>query len=311
MNTLLNKLEKNHSDDLNYAMTPVTLKEYNLMDGYTLNKPCYAVLDLNNKKQIALHGKDYNLIPYEKIIKGLSDALVNYGINLDNTRIDFNIDTDLNYMKLRIIFNDIVYGLNYNKKDTLNLAIEVISSYDASIIFKLRTMFFRLICSNGMAEIKPIASSFKKHTTGLNYMDQFKQLENFSNQVELLSDQYETLTRVPLTSTEVGILFKSFTNSDNKLYLLNEVLNHDLSKLNKSLSDATLFDVFNAVTNYSTHNQRAISKNGTREIPNYEITQSNMDAVKSTSQREIEVHNFLKGKVFLTFYDKGINQITH
>ena len=142
-------------------------------------------------------------------------------------------------------------------------------------------------------------------------MDQFKQLENFSNQVELLSDQYETLTRVPLTSTEVGILFKSFTNSDNKLYLLNEVLSHDLSTLNKSLNDATLFDVFNAVTNYSTHNQRAISKNGTRANPNYEITQSNMDAVKSTSQRETEVHNFLKGKVFLTFYDKGINQITH
>jgi len=311
MNTLLNKLEKNHSTSLGYAMTPVTLKEYNLMDGFALNKPCYAVLDTKNKKSIALHGKDYNLIPYEKIIKGLSDTLVNYGINLDNTRIDFNIDTNLNYMKLRIIFNNIVYGLSYNKKDTLNLAIEVISSYDASIIFKLRTMFFRLICSNGMAEIRPIASSFKKHTTGLNYMDQFKQLENFSSQVDLLADQYETLTRVPLTSTDIGILFKSFTKSDNKLYLLDEVLNHDLSKLNKSLNDTTLFDVFNAVTNYSTHNQRAISKNGTREIPNYEISQSNMDAVKSTSQREIEVQNFLKGKVFLTFYDKGINQIIH
>jgi len=311
MTTLLNRLEKNHSTSLDYAMTPVTLKEYNSWDGYTLNKPCYAVLDTKNKKSVALHGKDYNLIPYEKIVKGLSDTLVNYGINLNNTRIDFNVDTDLNYMKLRIIFNDIVYGLNYNKKDTLNLAIEVISSYDASIIFKLRTMFFRLICSNGMAEIKPIASSFKKHTTGLNYMDQFKQLENFSNQVNLLADQYETLTRVPLTSTEVGILFKDFTKkSDNKTHLLNDVLNKDLSKLNKSLNDTTLFDVFNAVTNYSTHNQKAVSI-GKRGSDQYKVETSTMDAIKSTSQREVEIHNFLKGKVFLTFYDKGINKIIH
>ena len=303
MNTLINILEKNHSKAFNNAMIPVTLRPYEVMDGYTLNKTCYAVLDQSNKRSIALHGKDYNLIPYEKILNGLSEALNNYGIKLNNVNINFNVDTNLNYMRLRIIFNDIVYGLKYNKHDKLNLAIEVISSYDASIIFKLRTMFFRLICSNGMAEIKPIASSFKKHTTGLNFMDQFKLLKNFNNQVEAMADPFETLTNIPLKSHEVQQLFKGFTNSSNKIHLLNEVMHDDLKKLNKSLNDVNLFDVYNAVTNYSSHNQRAVAV-GKRGSDQYKIEPSTMDAVKSTASREVEIEKFLRSKLFLTFYNR-------
>jgi hypothetical protein len=239
MSTLINILEKNHSNDLSNAMLPVRLQPYEAMDGYTLNKTCYAVLDTKNKRSIALHGKDYNLIPYEKILKGLSEAMQNYGIKLNNVKVTFNVAGNLNYMRLRIIFNDIVYGLKYNEHDKLNLAIEVISSYDASIIFKLRTMFFRLICSNGMAEIKPIASSLKKHTTGLNFMNQFKLLESFNNQVNLLKDQFEVLTRIPLQSNEVQQLFKGFTKSDNKIHLLNDLMHRDLNQLNKSIKDVT------------------------------------------------------------------------
>ena len=206
-------------------------------------------------------------------------------------------------MRLRIIFKDIVYGLKYNKHDKLNLAIEVISSYDASIIFKLRTMFFRLICSNGMAEIKPIASSFKKHTTGLNFMDQFKLLESFNNQVNLLKDQFEVLTKIPLQSHEVQQLFKGFTNSSNKIHLLNDLMHRDLNQLNKSIKDVTLFDVYNAVTNYSTHNQRAVAV-GKRGSDQYKIETSTMDAVKSTALREVEIEKFLRGKLFLSFYNR-------
>ena len=303
MSTLINILEKNHSNDLSNAMIPVRLQPYEAMDGYTLNKTCYAVLDTKNKRSIALHGKDYNLIPYEKILKGLSEAMQNYGIKLNNVKVTFNVAGNLNYMRLRIIFNDIVYGLKYNEQDKLNLAIEVISSYDASIIFKLRTMFFRLICSNGMAEIKPIASSLKKHTTGLNFMNQFKLLESFNNQVNLLKDQFEVLTRIPLQSNEVQQLFKGFTKSGNKIHLLNDLMHRDLNQLNKSIKDVTLFDVYNAVTNYSSHNQRAVAV-GKRGSDQYKIEASTMDAVKSTASREVEIEKFLRSKLFLTFYNR-------
>ena len=94
MNTLINILEKNHSNDFNNAVMPVKLQPYEAMDGYTLNKTCYAVLDTKNKRSIALHGKDYNLIPYSKILNGLSEALSNYGIKLNGVNIDFKVDTN-------------------------------------------------------------------------------------------------------------------------------------------------------------------------------------------------------------------------
>ena len=303
MSTLINILKKNHSNDLSNAMIPVKLKEYNSIDGLTLQKPEFKVLDYNNNRCIATHGKDYNLIEYYKIIAGLSEAMQNYGIKLNNVGIDFKVDTNLNYMRLRIIFKDIVYGLKYNKHDKLNLAIEVISSYDASIIFKLRTMFFRLICSNGMAEIKPIASSLKKHTTGLNFMNQFKMLESFNNQAEQLKDQFEVLTKIPLKSNEIQQLFKGFAKSDNKIHLLNDLMHRDLNQLNKSLNEVTLFDVYNAVTNYSSHNQRAVAV-GKRGSDQYKIETSTMDAIKSTASREVEIEKFLRSKLFLTFYNR-------
>ena len=104
-------------------MIPVKLQPYEVMDGYTLNKTCYAVLDQSNKRSIALHGKDYNLIPYSKILNGLSEALSNYGIKLNNVGIDFKVDTNLNYMRLRIIFKDIVYGLKYNEHDIIGFKL--------------------------------------------------------------------------------------------------------------------------------------------------------------------------------------------
>ena len=104
MSTLINILKKNHSNDLSNAMIPVKLKEYNSIDGLTLQKPEFKVLDYNNNRCIATHGKDYNLIEYYKIIAGLSEALENYGIKLNNVGIDFKVDTNLNYMRLRILF---------------------------------------------------------------------------------------------------------------------------------------------------------------------------------------------------------------
>lgn len=59
-------------------------------------------------------------------------------------------------------------------------------------------------------------------------MDQFKLLESFNKQAHLLKDQFEVLTKIPLQSHEVQQLFKGFTNSSNKIHLLNEVMHEDL-----------------------------------------------------------------------------------
>ena len=90
---------------------------------------------------------------YDYILNQLSNALDEYGIDISKTDIKFIVHQDLNYMKLRILFgNDSMfkpYSMSKDSNDKLKFGIEVISSYDASLVFTLRAMFVRLICANG------------------------------------------------------------------------------------------------------------------------------------------------------------------
>ena len=156
MSTLIETLKENSPDLYKRAMTHVTLDEIEHIgsDFHKLTKPVYAVLDTENNKAVHLHGATYQLVPYAKILKGLSDALLKYGIGLANTSIQFNVHPDLNYLRLRILFNDgskfSPYSMSRDSKDKLKFGIEVVSSYDASIVYQIRAMFLRLICQNGI-----------------------------------------------------------------------------------------------------------------------------------------------------------------
>ena len=303
MTTLINILKKNHSNDLDHAMTSVKLIDVKTQNNFTVNNPKYMVANLNNNTEIATHGKDYNLIPYEKILFGLSTALNQHGIDLNKSTINLDLHPNLNYMRLRVLFDNLTHVMKYNPKDTLKFGIEVISSYDASIVFQLRTVFLRLICSNGMKAIRPLKSTEKKHTKGLILDDAFNQLKYFEANFKNISNEFEVLSKVKLDASQVTDLFKQFSKSDNVLYLLNELIE---TKNNKNKS--TLYDVYNALTNYSTHNQRAIAV-GKRNHGLYEISNSKTDAIKSTEARELEVKNFIENnKQFLYFYGHGVER---
>ena len=60
----------------------------------------------------------------------------------------------LSDFKLRILFNDgskfSPHAMTTNPNDKLKFGIEVVSSYDASIVYQIRAMFLRLVCQNGM-----------------------------------------------------------------------------------------------------------------------------------------------------------------
>ena len=86
MSTLIQTLQDNHSDMYDRATTQVELRsiEHVSADFFKLNKPTYAVLDMKNNSAIHLHGSNYQLVPYTRILNGLSEALEEYGITLDN-----------------------------------------------------------------------------------------------------------------------------------------------------------------------------------------------------------------------------------
>ena len=304
MTTLVNKLQEQYESQYQHSITPVELRQLNSVEtDFVLNKPSYAVLDTENNKAIHLHGANYQLIPYERILTGLSNALDEYNIDISDSSIKFKVADDLSYMRLRILFGEEgdfkTYSMKYNSDDRLKLGVEVVSSYDASIIYQLRAMFLRLICANGMKAFENINSSMNKHVRKFNIDNTFAKLKDLNKTFSNLQNTVEVYQSVELTKSDVESLFKKFANkSESKYHLLTDVLETDINK-------STLYDVYNALTNYSSHNQRAI-KIGKRDSLDYKIENSKRDSIRSNETRDYEVRNFIQSNDFLFYYHKGL-----
>jgi len=248
MTTLVNKLQEQYESQYQHSITPVELRQLNSVEtDFVLNKPSYAVLDTENNKAIHLHGANYQLIPYERILTGLSNALDEYNIDISDSSIKFKVADDLSYMRLRIMFGDQgdfkTYSMKYNSDDKLKLGVEVVSSYDASIIYQLRAMFLRLICANGMKAFENINSSMNKHVRKFNIDNTFVKLKDLNKTFSNLQNTVEVYQSVELTKSDVESLFKKFANkSESKYHLLTDVLETDIN-------NSTLYDVYNALTN--------------------------------------------------------------
>ena len=307
MSTLIQTLKDNHSDMYNRATTEVELRgiEHVSADFFKLNKPAWAVVDTENRRAIHLHGSNYQLVPYAKILNGLSDALDKYGITLDNTTMQFDVHPDLNYLRLRILFNDnskfSPHAMRTNPKDKLKFGIEVVSSYDASIVYKIRAMFLRLVCQNGMKSFDTLGETVKKHTTHFDVDASFEKLQYIGNMFKNMQDKFEVYNSLSLSANEVDSIFKKFSNgSDNKYNLLKQVLETDMHK-------STLYDVYNALTNYSSHNKRAI-KIGKKGNEEYRIDNGTMDSIKSNVIRDSEVENYVTSDHFVYYYHQALSR---
>jgi len=307
MSTLVEKLKSQDETVYNLCTTPVELRELKSIEtDFVLNKPSYAVLDTDNNKAIHLHGANYQLIPYEKILVGLSDSLDKYDIDISNTSLKFIVHPDLNYMRLRIMFGDTgdfsTYSMKYDENDKLKFGIEVISSYDASIVYQLRAMFLRLVCANGMKSFENVNSSMKRHTLHFNVEDSFKKLKNLNDTFANLKNTFEAYQSVKLNQVDVEKLFRKFSKeSQSKYNLLLNVLETDVN-------NSTLYDVYNALTNYSSHNQRAI-KIGKKDSEDYRIESCKRDSIRSSEDRDYEVKNFLNSNDFVFYYHQGLSNI--
>jgi len=305
MSTLLNRLKVERSGDYEHAITPVTLESETHTGGCMRVKPQHNVYAKSIDRLIHSHGDHYQLIPYETILSGLSDSLDNYGVGLKGASIQFDVSDTLSRMRLRVMFGDETeFGshiMTYDPNDRLQFGIELVSSYDASVVFKLQTMFLRLICDNGMKSIESFNSSYKRHTTNFDIETAFNKLKGLNTSFKNLSNRFETYQSVKLLRSDVDKLFKSFSRgSAGKEYLLNQNL--------EGQDNLTLWSVYNALTNYSSHNKHAVQV-GKRnaKVKDYAIKDSRMDDIRSDDKRSDEVQNFIESNTFLFFVHQGVS----
>ena len=305
MSTLLNRLKTERAGDYELATTPVEMETVVSANGFMLEKPLHGVFAKSKDRAIHLHGDHYQLIPYETILSGLSNSLDSYGIDLKGASIDLDVSDTLRRMRLRVMFGSESelgsHTMQYNTDDVLQFGIELVSSYDASVVFKLQTMFLRLICDNGMKSVEAFNSSYKRHTTNFKIEDAFNKLKGLNTSFKSLSDKFEVYQSVKLTQADVNKLFKKFSNgSEGKEHLLNSVF--EKQKI------ITLWDVYKALTNNSSHNKQAvhIGKRNAK-VKEFNIKDSSMDNIRSDDKRTAEVQDFIESNTFLFFVHQGVS----
>jgi hypothetical protein len=150
-----------------------------------------------------------------------------------------------------------------------------------------------------MKTLEPINSSLRKHTLEFNVNDAFEKLKYLNDSFKNLTSRFETYQSVKLTRPEVDGLLKKFAKGvESKVYLLNQVL--------EKRNEHTLWDVYNALTNYSEHNQRAIPV-GKRTDKEYDVRESSMDKIRSHDKRNEEVQDFIQSNNFLIFVHQGVS----
>ena len=74
------------------------------------------------------------------------------------------------------------------------------------------------------------------------------------------------------------------------------------------MHNSTLYDVYNALTNYSSHNKRAI-KIGKKDSKEYRIDNSTMDSIKSNVMRDSEIENYVASDHFVYYYHKALGNL--
>jgi hypothetical protein len=160
-----------------------------------------------------------------------------------------------------------------------------------------------------MKSFEKFNSSLKKHTTNFDVDRAFDKLKNLNKSFAMMSNTFEIYQKASITNDEKNELFKEFSKgSEGKVYLLNKRLERQ--------DNLTLWDIYNALTNYSEHNERSISvgkRNKPKEIPKeYNIKESNMDKIKSNEARSAEVQDFIHNNNLFIFYKgRGISNQIH
>ena len=69
-----------------------------------------------------------------------------------------------------------------------------------------------------------------------------------------------------------------------------------------------MYDVYNALTNYSSHNKRAI-KIGKKNEEEYKIVDSKRDTIQSQEARDFEIRRHINSNHFIFYYHKALTNL--
>lgn len=218
----------------------------------------YAVINGADRNQVFnIVSDQYKIVPHEEVIFKTLQTLEKFE-EYGEPKIKIKMVNNASRMILETVFPEVKD--NVKTKDAINPRFVLKNSYDS--LWKLKTMFgaFRLVCSNGMTIGKVYNQSSNRHIESLEIENLFNTLEvgmeSYSTNQKLWSHWAETklnldtyikvAKELPFSETEIEKI--------EKAPLMGEDVSFGKKKENK---DATVWDLNNALTQYTSHDIRS------------------------------------------------------
>ena len=260
---------------------------------------------------MAICGPGFKPVQHKDVVQPILDQLTGQGYDLElrnggsrNALYDMRgkkgawvspkVSDNGAVMRTDIILGDFIevpgqfngHGLRTRGTEDLNFfRISILNSHNSKFAVKVNTDYLRLICFNGMTSPHFSAGSYGKHTVNFNVDGLNRQVENAIGMMDQDAERFAQMAQTMITSEQaVEMLKLTIAKLPNKptgeAHFSEPLINKIMHRFNTETDGRSAWDLFNAVTSWSTH----------------EKLRSNADAISGIVGRETKVAAMLRSK---------------
>ena len=255
--------------------------EHNSTDKYK------GIMNLNKNELVQVASDTYSIIQHNEVTSSVFDVLKDYNLDVSGRVDDFG-----NKIRADLVFNQDHMPVK-DDASGVKIGIRVVNSYDKSTAFRLEMFGFRMICQNGMSlgsamnDIKEITYHSGKDRA---LQDIRVVTKNFIRKVVESSSKLQEMINDSISDTvEFGVAMKTlekFLKQKNhrekicKLLGISVIEAYDKETKKRTFAYVpeteeskvlSRWNLYNAVTDYATHNELSYGVEGTIQNAAQEI----------------------------------------
>lgn len=232
-----------------------------LMPGYLFNSNNDTMVEVQTEEGPLICNNcssSYLLVPNNEIFPALEEELDKFGL----TNIHRSV---LNYSEFFVDydFTNPENKIEIAKGDIIFPRISVENSYNSKYVFKIKAMFYRQICSNGMC--LPIEDSLFETILSHSHgnmkrlvTESLEGIHNFFMKAKEISGEYEILMEKKIKEQEIEDILTKVLKETNSLLSVKDQVLERIQKENKENNvELNLFSLYNGINYFlqESHNE--------------------------------------------------------
>jgi len=227
-----------------------------------------GIYNIDRKELAGIVSSKYAIIQHRDVIDSVGAVIDKLGMAVHG-----NIKQYENVLRGEMVFMDQSIPLVKDGEQGIRLGFRFTNSYDRSTSFRLEMYGFRLICSNGMV-LGHVMNNIKEITLHVGqkpYEIINTKIEDFIHNVINSSTELQAYVSASIADT---IAWKSAEQVLDKIMYSKKhakALKDILMEDNKNMKKLTRWDLYNALTKYTSHNKLSKSAENWIQIQSQRI----------------------------------------